>query len=45
MENEYYLFHGRSNEFFGDVIYPLNQLKNINNDLYSAEAAKYRGRE
>ncbi len=41
----YYLYHWVPDNMKGDVLYPLNVLKNIDTDIYAAAASKYEGRE
>ena len=41
----FYLYHKVPKGMKGSVLYPLNQLKNIDEDLYKKQNAKYEGRE
>ena len=41
----HYLYHWVPDNMKGDVLYPLNILKNIDTDIYTAAASKYVGRE
>lgn len=40
-----YLYHKVPDDLKGNIIYPLNELKNIHPDLYLYKAEKYKGRE
>ncbi len=40
-----YIYHRVPNNLKGDVLYPLNTLKDIYPDIYDVEAGKYIGRE
>lgn len=40
-----YLYHKVPEDLKGNIIYPLNELKNIHPDLYLSKSAKYKGRE
>lgn len=40
-----YLYHRKRPDMKGDIIYPLNDLKNIYPELYNIKAQKYIGRE
>ena len=40
-----YLYHKVPKNFTGNILYPLNQLKDIYPDLYEFQASKYAGRE
>ncbi|MFO0743585.1 MAG: hypothetical protein U0469_00860 [Candidatus Paceibacterota bacterium] len=40
-----YLYHRVPDDMKGNIIYPLNELKNIHPDLYLSKAIKYKGRE
>lgn len=40
-----YLYHQLPEDMKGDVLYPLNELKDIDPDLYKAKVTKYQGRE
>ncbi len=45
MENSGRLYHRVPDPMFGEILYPLNRLAEINPALASAHAEKYRGRE
>lgn len=40
-----FLFHQVPEQLFGDTLYPLSSLRNVNRRLYLREHKKYRGRE
>ena len=40
-----YLYHRVPENMKGDILYPLNQLKNVYPDIYLKEVEKYKGRE
>lgn len=40
-----FLYHRAPPKMKGDILYPLNQLKNIDLDLYEQAFSKYKGRE
>ncbi len=40
-----YLYHKIPKNFSGNILYPLNQLKNIYPEIYEQQFAKYKGRE
>ena len=40
-----YVYHKKPKNMFGNILYPLNSLKHINQDLYKEESSKYKGRE
>lgn len=42
---KYYLYHAVAEQFTGDTIYPLNQLKKKYPELYGDQVRKYEGRE
>lgn len=41
----YYLYHRVPKNFVGNILYPLNQLKDIYPEAYEQQFAKYKGRE
>lgn len=42
--SNHFLYHGKSDEFKGETIYPLNQLKIIYPEIFDLEVSKYQGR-
>jgi len=45
MSEKVHLYHQVPEEMRGDVLHPLNTLKDVHPDIYASEVAKYKGRE
>jgi len=40
-----FIYHVKPDRMFGNILYPLNALKEIDNETYDFHASKYKGRE
>jgi hypothetical protein len=45
MKNNVFVYHWKNDDFIGDVLCPLNELKKLSLDTYNRAIKKYEGRE